>query len=167
MMSLKKRIALARALLEKYGQRLLDDGTVHDLVSRLKQGIEKSHRTMHQLGVSDACARCDAQEPEGSCCAAGLANKIDSSLLLINGLLGVPIEARHMRRRRSCAFLGDQGCVLKARHMLCIDYLCPELERRLGKKSLIAMQQATADEIESLFLLCREIDVRLIQWLGR
>ncbi len=166
MMSLDDRIALARYLLEQYGQRLIEEKTVQQLLTRLKKGMERSHRTMRYLGVSDACAQCDAHEPEGSCCSTGLEKKIDSPLLLINGLLGVSLHERGIRRG-SCAFLGDRGCILKVRHMLCIDYLCPKLEHGLGREKLILMQQATEDEIEALFLLREEIDVRLLQWLDR
>ncbi|MHC1727681.1 MAG: hypothetical protein AB9866_17040 [Syntrophobacteraceae bacterium] len=37
--------------------------------------------------------------------------------------------------------------------MLCIDYLCPELEDSLGRESLIKIQIVSGEEIESAFLL--------------
>lgn len=37
--------------------------------------------------------------------------------------------------------------------MPCLDYLCPELEQALGRKSLIRLQTVSGEEIMSAFLL--------------
>lgn len=160
----EERIALARLLWGRFGHRLQDRVAVQRLLSRLEKGICRSWDTMQQLGITDDCARCDAEAPEGSCCSAGLENKVDTVLLLINLLLGVELRGQRSREG-SCFFLGDHGCTLKARHMLCIDYLCPAVERRLGTERLRRMQLATGEEIEALFLLEEEIRVLVSSWL--
>ncbi|MFP5212584.1 MAG: hypothetical protein ACLGPL_04320, partial [Acidobacteriota bacterium] len=60
-------------------------------------------------------------------------------------------------RAESCYFLGPRGCRLRARHMICIDYLCPEVQNSLGADRLIAMQVATGPEIEATFRLYSQI----------
>lgn len=162
--TMEGRIVLARLLMDKFGRRLLAEKTIQILMSRLNKGISVSHEAMRDLGVSGACALCDEKEPEGSCCSTGLENKIETPLLLINLLLGVKIQ-RTGQRKGSCFFLSRHGCTLKARHMLCIDYLCPPLERQLGAKNLVRMQMATEEEIQSLFLLEEEIGARISLWL--
>ncbi|GEM_PF-1006183 len=163
-LAMEGRIALARFLMDKFGHRLLAEKVIQKLVSRLNRGISISYETMKELGVSGACARCDGEAAEGSCCSTGLENKIETPLLLINLLLGAKIQGARLREG-SCFFLSSHGCTLKARHMLCIDYLCPAVQEQLGMESLVQMQRATEEEIRSLFLLEEEINARISQWL--
>jgi len=54
----------------------------------------------------------------------------------MNLMLGAGLPERRSRADSSY-FLGQEGCGLKVRQMLCIDYLCPELEEALGPNALI------------------------------
>lgn len=165
MPTVEERIALAQKVYAEHGHRLMSNVLIRNRLRRLREGISVSRDTMHHLDIPRLCARCDAEMPEGSCCGTGLEHKIDVATLLINLLMGLQIPQSRLRRG-SCFFLGETGCVLAARHMICIDYLCPAVEAFLGPERLIQMQEATGLEIENLFLLTELINGHMLQILG-
>lgn len=150
----------------RYGDELMKDQRINGLISRLEMNLENSRQSMHELGIFRACALCDASAPEGSCCSRGLERKYSPILLLMNLLLGVEMPASRLRAD-SCYFLGATGCGLRVRHMLCIDYLCPDLEEALGRKLLIKIQTVSGEEIESAFLLQEAVKARARTLLGQ
>ncbi len=160
MLSIEDKIQMARALYVQWGRALLEDAGIRGLLQRLERDMAFSHETMHLLGIDSACARCDATAPEGSCCSRGLENKYDVVLLLLNLLMGVGLDGGRSRED-SCFFLGPRGCRLRVRSLLCIEYLCPELEEALGWEGLLRIQGATGGELESSFFLCDAVKKRI------
>lgn len=150
--AVEEMIASAKNLFAMWGDELRKDDSIRRLVQRLETNLENSRTCMHDSGIFQACARCDATAPEGSCCSRGLERKYTPLLLLINLMLGARLPEGRLRGD-SCYFLGLKGCSLKARHMLCIDYLCPELVEALGRESLIKIQTVSGEEIETAFHL--------------
>ena len=149
---IEEKIASAEHLFAKWIDALRKNDRIYPLINRLEANLENSRHSMHDLGIVRACTRCDENAPEGSCCSRGLEAKYGPILLLMNLMLGASLpERRH--REDSCYFLGPKGCMLKVRHMLCVDYLCPELEKALGIKSMIEIQTVSGEEILSAFLL--------------
>lgn len=157
--AIEELIASAQCLFSRHGESLMKDRRISDLIERLERNLENSRECMHELGIFRACAFCDETSPEGSCCSRGLERKYSPVLLLMNLLLGVEMPASRLRAD-SCYFLAATGCSLKVRHMLCIDYLCPDLEESLGRKSLIQIQTVSGEEIESAFLLHEAVKSR-------
>ncbi len=158
---IEKIISGAKDAFAEWSERLKRDLRICHLLERLEANLKNSRQSMLDLGIVNACALCDEREPEGSCCSRGLEKKYTPMLLLINLLLGASLpESR--QRVDSCFFLGLEGCVLKARHMLCVDYLCPELEESLGRTSLIKIQTISGEEIESAFLLQEAIREKMM-----
>ena len=98
-----------------------------------------------------ACQRCEEEEG-GSCCGAGIEDRYSPQLLLINLLLGRTFPAAR-RFADSCYFLGADGCMLLARDILCINYLCPGLQKSLAHEDLVRLQTTTGEEMESVFRL--------------
>jgi hypothetical protein len=160
-LSIHDKVHLAQTLHRTFGEQLRRDPSLASLLGEMQERVRCSWGTMVELGICAACAHCDEIEPEGSCCSRGLENKFDSILLLINLLLEVDLPLERMRDD-SCRFLGPKGCVLKARTVLCIDYLCPGLEKELGIESLVKMQEVAGEEIRTAFLLTERVK-RLIQ----
>jgi hypothetical protein len=160
MLTIEDKIQMARALYVHWGRSLLEDPGVRGLIQRLERDMAFSHETMHLLGIDSACARCDATAPEGSCCSRGLEHKYDVVLLLLNLLMGVTLDEGRSRED-SCFFLGPRGCRLRVRSLLCIEYLCPELEVALGWEGLLRIQGATGGELETSFLLCDAVKKRI------
>lgn len=160
MLSIEDKIQIARAFYVQWGRALLEDAGIRGLLQRLERDMAFSHEIMHLLGIDSACARCDATAPEGSCCSRGLENKYDVVLLLLNLLMGVSLDGGRSRED-SCFFLGPQGCRLRVRSLLCIEYLCPELEEALGWEGRLHIQGATGGELECSFLLCDAVKKRI------
>ena len=149
--SIQHKIELARYLYAVWGDALRRDPSIRDLVGRLDRSIKRSREAMLSLGIVEACKRCDEEEG-GSCCGAGLENKFDTFLLLMNLLLGVSLPERH-HRPDSCYLLGDKGCVLRVRLVLCVDYLCPKIMSALSHDKVVKLQCISGDELLTGFKL--------------
>jgi hypothetical protein len=114
---------------------------------------------MIEAGVLTACTHCDEEEG-GSCCGAGIENKYTPVLLLINLLLGVTLPDRRISSN-SCFFLGPAGCRLKARHVICINYLCTRLQKEIPTWALQSLQAVTGEEMDTIFILHEKIKKNL------
>jgi len=150
-----------RAVLEKirdawslYRERkgaLLGHPQVLDLLDGLRRDLEATRAVMLRGGVVAACRWCE-EEAGGSCCGAGIENRYGSHLLLLNLLLGVTLPDRRARVE-NCYFLGENGCCLKARHVLCVNYLCRDLRSHLDPEVLRNLEYASGVELEQVFRL--------------
>ena len=88
--SVEEKIAWAEASYEEKGGLFLRDERSATLLSRLKGAVCASRNAMAVAGIADECRTCEEREG-GSCCGAGLENKYDGTLLLINLLLGIQL----------------------------------------------------------------------------
>lgn len=155
-LTVQQKIGLAYEIFESQKQSLLASTPASRLMQKLQLDLKASWQSMVDLNIVKRCSECDTTAPQGSCCSRGIEKKYDVSLLIANLLLGVSLPEQHVRQE-SCYFLGSHGCKLRARHMLCVDYICPELEKELGCNLVIEIQTATVAEVETTFLLCEEI----------
>lgn len=148
---IKDKIKMAFDLYDLWGEHLKREPQTLDLLEKLEGYLENSRKAMLELGIVETCKHCD-EEDGGSCCGAGLENKFDSLLLLMNLLLGVSLPEYH-HRSDSCYFLSDKGCVLKIRLVLCVDYLCPKIMSALSHDKVIRLQNISGDELLTGFKL--------------
>jgi hypothetical protein len=133
------------------GQTLLKDDKFQTLLSRLDRNIEATQKEMAAIGVVNECADC-AVNGEGSCCGARNTYKYDSILLLINLLLKKSLPSQP-ENKHMCYFLTRQGCSLRARHVICVNFLCPRLRENIQLKKLIRLQEIAGEELNTLFIL--------------
>jgi hypothetical protein len=148
---IEEKIELARKLHQVNGAALLQDPSIHGLLEQLEQNLRNSTSALLELDIVETCKRCDEKEG-GSCCGAGLENKFDVYLLLINLLLGVSLPDDH-RRPDSCYFLTETGCMLKVRLFLCVDFLCTKILNGLTHEDLIGLQMISGEELVTGFKL--------------
>jgi len=148
-LTIQEKIVRARDLLDARAAELRAQGPVRDSLERLRACIEASREVMAETGVVDECRRCEEVEG-GSCCGSGIENRYNEVLLLINLLLGVPFR-KGAERPGSCYFLGEMGCTLLARHVLCVNYLCARLRERLTPAQLSRLQDVAGEELETGF----------------
>jgi hypothetical protein len=146
-----EKIAWASRCFQERNEALLDDELVNDLLFRLKGAIEASRREMEATGVIAACRHCEEQDG-GSCCGAGIEDHYGSLLLLINLLLGSQIPEKRADPA-GCLFLGPSGCVLRARHTLCVNYLCAKATKGKEPQKIAALRSREGVEMETLFRL--------------
>jgi hypothetical protein len=150
-LSIEEKIEEARALYEASADRLRRDGRIRDLLTRLEQNIGESMQAMRAFRVVQTCKWCEEQEG-GSCCGAGIENRYEPLQLLINLLLDVSLPDRQ-KYPDSCYFLETDGCSLKARHVLCVNYLCKKLQQSLSVDELNILQATLGEELDTGFAL--------------
>jgi len=145
------KIAWARRCLDEYGPVLLEDPVVGDLLLRLQQVSWATRAEMADLGLVEACRICEEEEG-GSCCGAGIENRYEGIMLVINGLLGVELpEVRSSQE--SCHFLGREGCLLRARHVLCVNYLCNRVANTHDPSELAGLRDKEGEELKLIMHL--------------
>ncbi len=156
---IEEKIAWAEHCYEGFSGPLLRNKSIADYLIRLKDAIHASHKEMEKAGILDICMACEKNEG-GSCCGAGLENKYDGWLLLINLLLDVRLP-RKRHDKESCFFLGDSGCLLKARHVICVNYLCKKITDQIDPHELNALREKEGIELDILFLLNERLKIVL------
>jgi hypothetical protein len=148
---ISEKITLAKDMYGRWGDDLRTDSALSAQLHELAARIETSADACMLSGVAEACMRCDREEG-GSCCGAGIEDRYTPELLVINLLLGVKLpESRHSAK--SCHFLHERGCILRARDILCVNYLCAGLQKAVPAEKLLLLQEATGPEMELLFRL--------------
>ena len=159
---IEEKIASAKNLYESFGGRILAHKTVLDLLTRLENAIAGSQDEIRGAGILEICRECDQKEG-GSCCGAGLENRYNNWLLLINLLLGVklPIQ-RH--DPKSCFFLAHTGCLLNARHVICVNYLCTKITEQVDTQKIARLREREGKELNTLFLLHERIKEVIREW---
>ena len=157
--SIHEKIEQAHNLLETCGSSLMKDPHIHALLIKLRDCIENTNQSMVTLGVVAECKNCEEREG-GSCCGSGIENKYDAVLLLINLLLGFSLENEEPSGN-SCYFLGEKGCKLTARHVLCVNYMCQTLQKKLAREQLISLQTCAGEELDTLFILHEAIKKKI------
>ena len=158
--AIEEKIEQAKDLFGTFVDSLLQDPSIRVLLQELRGSIENTNQSMLTLGVIAECKGCEEEEG-GSCCGAGIENKYDAVLLLINLLLGSPLQNPEPVGN-SCYFLGKNGCTLTARHVLCVNYICEKLQRKLTREKLISLQTYAGKELNTLFFLHEAIKKKMI-----
>ena len=148
---MQEKIQLAHSLYIIHKDRLLGGSQLSNLLDALRQCIDATQQAMRKIGIIELCKQCD-EEAGGSCCGAGIENKYDGVLLLINLLLGVSLPEQRYDTS-SCYFAGKHGCVLIARHVLCVNYICSKIEQALHPDKIIGVQRIAGNELDLLFML--------------
>jgi hypothetical protein len=148
---IRGKISEAQNLFEIWGDGLRKDPRIFFLLNGLDKKIAASGGARHDFGVSAACTCCNEEDGE-TCCGAGIENKYTSRILLINLLFGNPLPEKRLWSN-GCFFLSENGCSLKARLVLCVNYLCLKIQRMLPAEDLASLQEITGEEMDESFIL--------------
>jgi hypothetical protein len=148
---IEDKILWATNYFQQIREKLLKDQKAVVLTAKLKRLIAASQAEMSASGIVAICAKCEDEEG-GSCCGKGLENKYDVWLLLINLLLGVSLP-KERADPGSCFFLGNHGCLLVARHVICINYICKKIQEQIPSHVINPLRKTEGAEIETLFIL--------------
>jgi len=145
------QIGIALDLQREFGQSLMQDRKICTLLDRLDLQVEATQSAMDAAGTVKECADCTITG-KGTCCGVRTGYKYGSVLLLINLLLGrtlPPVSADI----NLCHFLTKRGCALKARHVICVNFVCQRLRDILPHSILCNVQDIAGREIDTLFVL--------------
>ncbi len=145
------KIEKARAVYEQCGELLKGDPHIARLMGELESHWGASWQVMEETGIVASCRHCEEEEG-GSCCGRGIENQYGETLLLLNLLWSVSLPEKRTRPD-SCLFLGDSGCLLKIREVLCVNYLCAAVQKRLSPEELARVQGAIGRELDTMFAL--------------
>jgi len=159
---IEEKIAWAQSCYQEFGDDLLKENRLVDLMGDLKTAVVASRREMALTGIVEVCRRCELEEG-GSCCGAGLENRYDGWLLLINLLLGVKLP-KTRQQTNSCFLLGKSGCLLMARHVICINYLCKKITDLIDPQTITELREKESEEVNTLFTLHENIKTVLRKW---
>ncbi|HMK50794.1 MAG TPA: hypothetical protein VK435_12125 [Thermodesulfovibrionales bacterium] len=153
------KIASARSVYEDSGRSLLRDEKLSEMLLRLDGNIQATHDEMRATGIVNECADC-AVQGEGTCCSERTGHKCDMPLLLINLLLGRSLPAEP-QSRDLCYFLSNQGCVLRARPIICINFVCRRLRENIPHNVIVHLQQTAGEEMDLLFRIEEYVKLRV------
>jgi len=152
---IQEKIAWAEAFCHEFRNQLLKDKSVVGLLNKLANAIHASRSEMRGTGMAGICRECETVEG-GSCCGAGLENRYDWELLLINLLLDVNLPQKRYDPE-GCYFLGETGCLLQARHVICINYVCKKITDLVDPQKLHKLREKEGEELNILFFLHERI----------
>lgn len=154
-----EKIAWAERTLSLFAAGLMSDGWISSGIARYRKAIEGTSRSMRETGVSRECMVCAVHEG-GSCCGHGIEDRFDGVLLLINLLLGAKLPLKRLDPFW-CWFLGEGGCTIPARHVICINYLCRRIHERIQPGLLRSLEGRIAEEADAGF----DLEERIKKWL--
>jgi len=155
---IEREISRARDLYKRHAVAICADENLGGMLARYGEAISNTREKMNLTGMLEACSAC-AGDMDGSCCFRGVEEWYDSSLLLINLLLGIEIPF-FREVPGNCLFLGENGCRLLAKHSFCINYLCPDLKAFMGP--LVAdFLRVVGDELSCGW----ELELSLCTWI--
>ena len=152
---IEEKIRWAEESYRHVADNLHEDEEIKALLLKFKEAVRESHEEMSVVGLDDECRECEEKEG-GSCCGAGLENRYSGTLLLANLMLD-RILPKYRNDPKGCFFLGDQGCTLLARHVICVNYICKKLLDRIDPKDLSVLREKEGVELDLLFTLHEKI----------
>ena len=131
------------------------------MLLQLDKNIAASKREMASTGVTGECADC-AVNGEGTCCSSRTAQKSDSILLLVNLLLNNPLPEKG-GNSDLCYFLTDSGCSLRARPVICVNFVCSRIRKNIPFHTLIELQKTIGYELEILFSVEEHVKRKILK----
>lgn len=145
------KIENAHRIHRALGARLKANRRIQEGLDRLIRLDEELTEAMRSAGLFELCARCGGQ-PGGGCCSAKMAEETDSMLLLINLSAGFEVSPKR-DDGYECRFLGPEGCSLKFKPFLCLNYLCRQIETGSDPEQLASVRGATSEFLGQLVVL--------------
>ncbi len=159
MMKIEERIKRAEELYRKYGYALLQDDEIRTLINKLNFAIERTWDYMRKIGVTKVCRQCALEI--GSCCKRWVEDEYDEYILLINLLLGVNLP-KERYKEDGCFFVGEKGCRIRAREVICVTFLCDRVINKIGEKEK-ELQKIAGEELETVFILQEKIKRKIAE----
>ena len=153
--SIDEKIIWADNCFDRYKKTFLKDKETAQLLKKLQEASAQSLKEMIETGLVDECRKCEEEEG-GACCGAGIENRYSGTLLLINLLLGIKLPAK-APDAKSCFFLSPGGCILRARHVICVNYICRKITDRIPGRMLNHLREKEGKELDTLFMLNERI----------
>ncbi|MFP4559148.1 MAG: hypothetical protein ACLFO6_06605 [Archaeoglobaceae archaeon] len=158
--SITEKIAWAEDIYSKFGDLILRDSEVQRLLNILDRSIDATYTEMETAGTLEECTKC--AQKTGSCCSRKIDKMYDKRTLLINRLMGVELP-KEREIEDGCFFQGMNGCKIRAREIICVDYFCPRMYDIIEREKMVRLQNVAGEEHETLFKLSDRINTLLLK----
>lgn len=145
-----RKILKAKELYKEKSRILLGNPIIKENLNYLKESIHYSNKEKASVGMTKICRECGLLKKD--CCGRGVELKYSKELLIINMILGVSIPEKPLFEDK-CHFLTEKGCLLLARDVFCINYICRSIKDSISFEDLKRVQQVEDKEIRILFEL--------------
>lgn len=153
--SIQDKISWANECYKKNKETFLRDKKLKALLESFHKAASQSLKEMSEIGIVSECRKCE-EEDGGTCCGAGIENRYSGTLLLINLILGAKLQHKRIDSQ-GCYFLGGQGCSLRARHVICVNYICQKITDTIPHQMIQQLRENEGTELETLFLFNERI----------
>ncbi len=156
------RLELGLDLHRNYGDGLNGNGQFATELEKLDCLISRLQDQMSTMDMFDHCKSC-GQKEGGGCCSAYMAGETDSILILINLLLGVDVGIQRTDDME-CVYLGQRGCIFKAKPMFCLNYNCSSIYKSNPREVIACLDKAAGNVLRQQYKveqnLLRLLDIR-------
>jgi hypothetical protein len=115
---------------------------------------------MEVSGVSAECADCSLHE-EDTCCGRRTGLHCDAVILFLNLKLGCSLTVQDAMPNL-CSFISENGCTLRVRPILCVNFTCKRLRDNIPHQKLVQIHTVAGDELDTLFAIENVIKRRYI-----
>ncbi len=124
------------------------------LIQELNNLVDESESIRQMIGMAKECEDCSMSG--SGCCGKDMENHYGVEILIINLLMGVNLfKGGH--NKDSCYFVGEGGCILRVREVICVNYLCNRIYSRIPLKNIILFQEVSGRGLDTLFYLEEKI----------
>ena len=146
-----QNIKLAYDLFEALDSQIQNDEVFRTLLVKLDQHIDITHHYMDMYGISDECADCSLHGND-TCCGKRTGFQCDPIILFLNLKLGNSLKVQDTSPHL-CSFLSANGCTLRVRPILCVNFICKRLRDNIPHQNLVQLQTVAGEELDTLFLI--------------
>ncbi|MFP3982364.1 MAG: hypothetical protein ACLFV2_01560 [Desulfurivibrionaceae bacterium] len=153
------KLDLALNLYRKYQAGFDSDRWIRQELNRLDDLIDALQQKMASLAMFSICTEC-GRKSGGGCCSAFMAGETDSILILINLLLGVDVDFQQ-DNGPECVYLGDNGCIFKAKPMFCLNYNCSAIYEINPGTEIAEMEEAAGNVLRQQY----KVEQHLLRYL--
>ncbi|WP_048084434.1 hypothetical protein [Archaeoglobus profundus] len=148
-MAVEDRIRRAKKMLSQ-----INPDKVKDDLKKLERAIEETWSYMKEIGVNEICKKC--AEETGSCCKEWVEDEVDDVMIVMNMLMGVKMPEKRFKEG-FCYFLSENGCILKVRPTICVNFLCDKITKTIGFENEKKLQEIAGRELELGFIVREKI----------
>ncbi len=156
--SISEKIRLSAMIYEKTADLIKQDKEIMRLLRELNISIEEAEKVKKSTGLAKECEDC--AKGGGGCCGRNMEAHYGIEIILINLLMGVKLY-QSKYKEDSCHFLGEDGCILKAREVICVNFLCERIYSGIPLRNIILFQEVYGIALQKLFYLEEKIKMFL------
>jgi len=161
---LEQRLELARELAGRRGTDWRADPALLEPLQHLRDAAADLARASRGAGIDRICTDCGRRNEDG-CCQPRMGDEASGAAYLVEILAFGEPPLPHPDDG-SCPFMGDRGCVLELKPVICVNHLCPEIHAEVPGDEIRDLKKATGELLTAQVALEDEIVGRAVRDAG-